>query len=143
MKTWVAEGTIGAIIRAVLDHIILWIKPATLGWPFLPLVPISLIGAIWHKRFTQRTVFLWLWILAVYAFYAGIVFFGVTRILTVPSNQLWGFFAGTRYLFPATLPFVLLAVDQLARWPRKWVFICTIGYTFVGGWIFWQVLLHS
>lgn len=143
MKTWVAEGTIGAIIRAVLDHILLWIKPATLGWPFLPLVPISLVGAIWHKRFTQRTAFLWLWILAVYAFYAGIVFFGVTRILTVPANQLWGFFAGTRYLFPATLPFVLLTVDQLTRWPRKWVFIFTIGYMFVGGWIFWQVLLHS
>ncbi|MCP4415700.1 MAG: hypothetical protein GY805_03695, partial [Chloroflexi bacterium] len=139
-QTWVAEGTFGAILRTLVEHIQLWIRPATLGWPFLPIIIISTIGLVWRKEINRVVVFLLLWILAVYAFYAGVVFFGVTRALSVPFNQTWGFFTPARYLFPATLPFILLAMDWLARWPRRWALSFAFVYMALGGWIFWQVL---
>lgn len=139
-QTWLAEGSLGAIICTIVDHIRLWARPAALGWPFLPFVIVSIIWLIWRKEVSRVTIFLLLWLLAVYAFYAGIVFFGVTRALSVPFNQTWGFFTPARYLFPATLPFILLAVDWLARWPRRWALGFAFTYAALGGWIFWQVL---
>lgn len=139
-QTWLAEGSLSAIVRTLFDHIRLWVRPATLGWPFLPFMFISIVWQTWRKEVGQTTVFLLLWILAVYAFYAGIVFFGITRALSVPFNQTWGFFTPVRYLFPATLPFILLTVDWLARWPRRWALSFAFFYITLGGWIFWQVL---
>lgn len=139
-QIWLAEGSLAAIIRTIFDHIRLWACPATLGWPFLPFVFVSIIWLIWRKEISRVVVFLLLWLLAVYAFYAGIVFFGVTRALSVPFNQTWGFFTPACYLFPATLPFILLAVDWLARWPRRWATGFAFVYVALGGWFFWQVL---
>lgn len=140
VPTWVAEGTVGAIVRTLFDHLRLWARPATLGWPFMPLVIVSIIWLLWRRQIDHVFLFLLLWILAVYAFYAGIVFFGVTRALSVPFNQLWGFFTPARYLFPATLPFVLLTVELLSRWPRRLALGFAAVYLVLGGVIFWQVI---
>ncbi len=138
--TWVAEGSFNALVRTILDHLMLWVRPAVLGWPFLLLMLLAILWLRWRNQFNHIMKFLLLWILAVYAFYAGIVFFGVTRALSVPFNQTWGFFTPARYLFPATLPFILLTVDWLACWPRRWAFGFAFAYIALGGWIFWQVL---
>jgi hypothetical protein len=81
-----------------------------------------------------------LWCLAVYSFYAGVVFFGITRILSVPNNLGWGFFTGVRYLFPASLPFILLFLDWLIRWPRRYVLALALVYLLLSSWIFWRVV---
>lgn len=139
-KTWLAEGTIGAILRTVVEHLTLWSRPALFGWPFLPLLLIAVFQTFRQRRVTQITGFLLLWCLAVYSFYAGVVFFGITRILSVPNNQTWGFFTGVRYLFPATLPFILLLFGWLHRWPRRWLLAFALAYMIVGGWIFWRAV---
>jgi hypothetical protein len=139
-QTWLAEGTVGAIFNTLVEHAILWSRPAILGWPFLPLVLLAVILALWRQRTTTITWFLVLWCLAVYSFYAGVVFFGITRILSVPNNLGWGFFTGVRYLFPASLPFILLFLDWLIRWPRRYVLALALVYLLLSSWIFWRVV---
>lgn len=136
VETWIVEGGFLAIVKTIFLHIGLWSRPALLAWPILPITLMGTMLIFIQKRVTPLFVFLLLWILAVYVLYAGVVFFGVTRALTASGQEGWNFFVATRYLFPATWPFIILALDWISRWPVKAQYIFSGGYILVGLLIF-------
>ncbi len=138
VETWVAEGTFGAIVKTIFLHFQLWSRPGILSWPIFPIMLLSVGGMFWYWRPSPLILFLIVWVLAVYALYAGILFFGVTRALTASGQEGWGFFVATRYMYPATWPIVILALDWISRWSLKWQFGFTLVYMVIGLAIFIQ-----
>jgi hypothetical protein len=143
VDTWLAGGALWDIIVTLFLHVKLWLRPATLAWPLWPLALFGLVKLLRERRVERSTWFILAWLAAAYAFYAGVVFFGVTRALAVPFNQTWGFFAPARYLFPFIFPFAWVLGPLLAGWPKRWSFGLVALYVAGGAWIFAQTLLHT
>lgn len=117
IPTWLAERSWRSAAGALGAHARQWLQPLGMGWPWLPLV---LVGWLLASRSGMWRLWggMTAWGLAVYAPYAGLLYFGITRELAVPFYRSWGFFAVDRYLFPAAFPLALLATLALARIPR-------------------------
>jgi hypothetical protein len=140
VPTWLAGGGIGDIVATLFVHIGLWLRPATLAWPLWPFALWGLVQLFRQKPVARSTWFIFLWLFVVYAPYAGVIFFGVTRALAVPYDQGWGFFVPSRYLFPFTFPYVWVLAPLLARWLKGWSLALVGLYMAANAWFFWQVL---
>jgi hypothetical protein len=139
--TWLAGGTLFHILGTLVTHVRLWLRPITVAWPLWPLAVYGLIYLFRKQRPIQRTTwFVFFWLLAVYAPYAGVIFFGVTRALAVPFNQTWGFFVVARYLYPISFPLVLLIADVLNRQSRWLAVGLTGGSMIVSAGLYWYAL---
>ena len=142
VSTWLAGGTFWDIIVTLFDHVRLWLRPATLAWPLWPLALLGLIQLLRQRKVERSTWFILLWLLAAYAPYAGVVFFGVTRALAVPYDQGWGFFIPSRYLYTFMMPFVWTLTYLLSRWRSRWVY-SLVGLNVAGSaWLFLATLNH-
>lgn len=140
VDTWLAGGTATDLVGALFFHLWLWLRPATFAWPLWPLALVGLGVSLRQRPVTANTWFILLWLLSVYVFYAGVVFFGVTRALTAGEGQGWGFFIPARYLYQFTFPFAWVLAGIFSRWPR-WLAISLVGLYVVGGaWIFGRTL---
>ena len=126
ISTWLAGGTAWDIVVTLFVHVRLWLRPATLAWPLWPLALLGLLQLLRRRRTAPSSWLILLWLLAAYAPYAGVVFFGVTRALAVPYDQGWGYFVPTRYLYPMMLPFVWTLTHLLSRWSPR------LSYALVG-----------
>lgn len=142
VSTWLEGGTVLDIGVTLIKHISLWLQPATLAWLLWPIALLGLIYLLRQRPISRSTWFLFLWLLAVYFPYAGVVFFGVTRALAVPFNQTWGFFVPARYLYPFLFPFVLIISDVLNRQSR-WLAFGVTGATMLGGTMFFLYALSQ
>lgn len=140
VDTWLAGGTAWDIIVTLFVHLRLWLRPATLAWPLWPLALVGLVVSLRRRPVPPTTWFMFLWLLSIYVFYAGVFFFGVTRALGVPADQGWAFFIPSRYLFPFTFPFVWLVSGMLARWTKWWAF-GLVGVYAVGSTLFFLAVL--
>jgi hypothetical protein len=140
VSTWLAGGGILDIVATLFVHIRLWLRPATLAWPLWPFALWGLIQLFRQKPVARSSWFIFLWLFVVYAPYAGVIFFGVTRALAVPYDQGWGFFIPSRYLFPFTFPYVWVLAPLLARWLKGWSLVLVGLYMAANAWFFWQVL---
>lgn len=138
--TWLAGGKLSDIIASLGDHIRLWVRPVTFAWPLWPLAVIGLIKMFREKNIKYPRWFIVSWFFAVYVNQAGVVYFGVTRALTVPFNQTWGFFVAARYLFPVSFPLIWLTVHSLAHKSYQVVLGITLCYIVGGAWLFFEVL---
>ncbi|MBE7474997.1 MAG: hypothetical protein DPW09_01145 [Anaerolineae bacterium] len=141
VPTWLAEGSLAAIATTLVHHLSLWLQPMLLGWPLLPLALVGLVLAC--RQGTTIPLPPWLaslWLLAVYAPYAGLIYFGVSRELAHPFLRGWGFFAVDRYLFPASLPLALLATGLLVRLPRWAALGLVLVYMLGSAWLYFRVL---
>lgn len=126
VDTWLAGGTAWDLLGTLFFHLRLWLRPATLGWPLWPLALVGLGLSLRRRWAPAVSWFLLCWLLSVYVFYAGVIFFGVTRALTASGGQGWGFFIPARYLYPLILPFVWVLAGLLSRWPQR------LSYALVG-----------
>lgn len=140
VDTWLAGGATGDLVAALFFHLQLWLRPATLGWPLWPLALVGLVTSF-HRLPATRWLFPG-WFLAVYVFYAGVFFFGVTRALTAAGGQGWGFFIPARYLYPLILPFAWVSAGLLARWSGRWAFGLVGLYVAGTIWLFLATLAH-
>lgn len=138
--TWLADGSLAAIGAALFNHLGRWVQPLLLGWPLLPLALLGLILALGRLALPLPAWLAGLWLLAVYAPYAGLVYFGVTRELAMPYVQGWGFYAVDRYLFPAWLPVTMLAAGLLAQAPRRLALGLVLVSAVGSAWLYFQVL---
>ncbi len=137
VPTWLAGGAIKDIALTLVMHIRLWLRPISLAFPLWPLALLGLIQLLRRQPMARSTWFLSFWLLLVYLPYAGVVFFGVTRALAVPYNQLWGFFVPARYLYPFIFPFILTLIFLFSRLPRRGVFGLTGVYMLAGAGLYW------
>ncbi len=142
LDTWLAGGTAWDIVVTLFLHFRLWLRPATLAWPLWPLAFVGLLMSLRRRPVHPTTWVLFLWLLSVYIFYAGVFFFGVTRALGVPADQGWAFFIPSRYLFPFTFPFVWLVSSILSRWTKWWAFGLVSVYAVGSAFFFLAVLAH-
>lgn len=142
IPTWLAQPSMTSFIAALVSHLVQWAQPAFLGWPFFPLAIVSLLIVIVKRQLEPPIWLAVLWLLATYAPYAGIVYFGITRELAVPVYRSWGFFAVDRYLFPASLPLAFLTTSLLSKFPRYLGIVLTIIYVLVNVWVYWQTLVR-
>jgi hypothetical protein len=117
-QTWFDEPSLRSFLIALVDHAIKWPGPLLRGWPLLPLALIGLGVRFWQRPVQPKSYLMAAWLLATYVLYAGIVYFGITRELTVPFYRTSGFFAVDRYLFPASLPIAFLAAEGISLLPR-------------------------
>jgi hypothetical protein len=141
VPTWLAEGSAAAMTATLARHLSLWLQPALLGWPLLPLAGLGLLLAA-GRRWTLPLP-AWVagsWLLTVYAPYAGLIYFGVSRELASPFLQSWGFYAVDRYLFPASLPLALLVTGVLVRLPRRVATGLVLLYLLGSAWLYFRVL---
>ncbi|MCP4423980.1 MAG: hypothetical protein GY803_05780, partial [Chloroflexi bacterium] len=142
VSTWLAGGTFWDIIVTLFVHVRLWLRPATSAWPLWPLALLGLIQLLRQRKVERSTWFILLWLLAAYAPYAGVVFFGVTRALAVPYDQGWGFFIPSRYLYTFMLPFVWTLAFLLSRWRSRWAYGIVGLYAAGSAWLFLATLNH-
>jgi len=140
VSTWLAGGTFIDIIVTVFVHLRLWLRPATLAWPLWPVALFGLIKLLQQRPLARATWLTLFWLVAGYAPFAGIVFFGVTRALAVPYDQSWGFFIPARYLFSLTFPYIWSASFAFSLWSKKWSFVLMGLYVVGGAWLFVAVL---
>lgn len=140
VSTWLAGGTLWDMIVTLFVHIRLWLRPATSAWLLWPLALLGLVYMFRQRPVVRSSWFILLWLLAAYAPYAGIIFFGVTRALAVPYDQTWGFFTPARYLITFTFPFVWTFTFFLSRWPKGWGMVIVGGYVVVGAGLFLATL---
>ncbi|HUM68131.1 MAG TPA: hypothetical protein PLK31_04720, partial [Chloroflexota bacterium] len=142
VSTWLAGGTFRDLIITLFVHVRLWLRPATFAWPLWPLALWGLVQLLRQRPIKPSTWFTVLWLLAAYAPYAGVVFFGVTRALAVPYDQGWGYFVPARYLYPLLWPFVWTLVYLLSRWPVRWSYLLVGLYALGSAWLFLATLVH-
>lgn len=142
VSTWLAGGTVWDLIITLFVHVRLWLRPATFAWPLWPLALWGLVQLLRQRPIKPSTWFMTLWLLAAYAPYAGVVFFGVTRALAVPYDQGWGYFVPARYLYPLLWPFVWTLVYLLSRWPVRWSYLLVGLYALGSAWLFLATLVH-
>jgi hypothetical protein len=142
LDTWLAGGTAWDIVVTLFLHFRLWLRPATLAWPLWPLALVGLAAALRRRPVHPTTWFLFLWLLSIYVFYAGVFFFGVTRALGVPEDQGWAFFIPSRYLFSFIFPFVWVMSGILARWTKWWALGLVGVYAAGSALFFLAVLAH-
>jgi len=128
------------IIVTLFVHMGLWLRPASLAWPLWPLALGGFVQLFRQRPLLRSTWFIFLWLFVVYAPYAGVIFFGVTRALSVPFDQGWGFFIPARYLFPFTFPYIWVLSPLLARLLSGRSLILVAPYMVANAWFFWQVL---
>lgn len=140
VSTWLAGGGVMDIIVTLFVHMGLWLRPASLAWPLWPLALGGFVQLFRQRPLLRSTWFIFLWLFVVYAPYAGVIFFGVTRALSVPFDQGWGFFIPARYLFPFTFPYIWVLSPLLARLLSGRSLILVAPYMVANAWFFWQVL---
>ena len=142
VSTWLAGGTVWDIVVTLFVHMRLWLRPATLAWPLWPLALLGLILLFRQRKVERSTWFMALWLLAAYAPFAGVVFFGVTRALAVPYDQGWGYFVPARYLYTFMLPYVWTLTYALSRWRGRGAYGLVGVYAAGSAWLFLATLQH-
>jgi hypothetical protein len=140
--TWLAQGTLSAALSVVVNQLGRWVQPLLMGWPLLPLALVGLLATLCKRSALIAASVAVVWLIGVYAPYAGIVYFGVTRELASEFNRTWGFYAVDRYLFPALLPLTLLSTVLVTarRVPRALTLAGLAVYVAGGVWLYAQAL---
>ena len=131
-QLWHVEPTLQRFSATILQHLVLWLEPLLRGWPLLPLALAALILAAIQRRVSAVYWLCLLWLLATYALYAGIVYFGITYELSVPYFRGQGFFAVDRYLYPASLPIALLTASFLSTLRRDLAYFVLLAFVVAG-----------
>ena len=143
VDTWLKGGGILDIFNTTLLHLKLWIRPGTIAWPIWIIALAGSFKYIKNRPQDYETWVLFFWILLSYLPFAGIVFFGVTRALSDPFNQSWGFFTPSRYLYSMIFPYVITVSYVTYSWKIQWQFFLIGAYMILSTAIFFATLANA